>query len=74
MDIGKIKVSMNVISKDLNIKINGFSFDEDFSVIFLFVSHFENFFNKKQNDFAKNLISSCESYAKKSLDGFTSNF
>ena len=74
MDIGKIEDfnECHFYKEDLNIKINGFSFDEDFSVIFLFVSHFENSFSikKKQNDFAKNLISSCESYAKKSLDGF----
>ena len=74
MDIGKIEDfnECHFYKEDLNIKINGFSFDEDFSVIFLFVSHFENSFSikKKQNDFAKNLISSCESYARKSLDGF----
>ena len=46
MDIGKIEDfnECHFYKEDLNIKINGFSFDEDFSVIFLFVSHFENSF------------------------------
>ncbi len=74
MDIGKIEDfnECYFYKEDLNIKINGFSFDEDFSTVFLFVSHFENSFSikKKQNDFAKNLVLSCENFAKKSLDGF----
>ena len=74
MDIGKIEDfnECYFYKEYLNIKINGFIFDEDFSTVFLFVSHFENSFSikKKQNDFAKNLVLSCENFAKKSLDGF----
>lgn len=74
MDIGKIEdfSECSFYKEELNIKINGFSFEEDLSVAYLLVSHFENSFSikKKQNDFAQKLISSCQNFAKKSLEGF----
>jgi len=74
MDIGKIEdfSECSFFKEELKIKINGFSFEDDLSAVYLIVSHFENSFSikKKQNDFAINLISACQNFAKKSLDGF----
>ena len=74
MDIGKLEdfSECTFFKEGLNIKINGFSFEEDLSVVYLIVSHFENSFSikKKQNEFAQELISACQNFAKKSLDGF----
>lgn len=74
MDIGKIEdfSECPFYKEELNIKINGFSFDDDFNFIHLIVSHFENSFSikKKHNDFSQELISACQNFAKMSLEGF----
>ena len=74
MDIGKIEdfSECSFFKEELKIKINGFSFEDDLSTVYLLVSHFENSFGikKKYNDFSQELISNCQNFAKKSLDGF----
>ena len=50
MDIGKIEDfnECNFFKEELNIKINGFSFEDDLSAVYLIVSHFENSFSIKK--------------------------